>query len=319
MKAVIAVNDFNANHLKQIEEKIGHLINLSFVDQFLSDDDFLNHIKDAEIFVGWPRTDLLIKSSVRFLQIGSSGWDSYEKKGLKERGIRLCTAKGVYSIGVAEVGISMMFGLARNINQHFQDKAQGIFKRHEPYGEITGSTACVFGVGEIGATLAQKCFGLGMKVLGVDHYHRDLGYVDQWFSLDELSKAVALADHFFITISGEASNQKLISRELLSQIKEGACLYNMSRGSTVDQAALIEFLKNGKLKGAGLDVTDPEPPLQDEEIYKLDNVILTGHSGGLSGGWKQRLIDLICTNIENYLEGEKLKNELDWINKRINS
>jgi len=318
MKVIIAINDFNKIHKQQIQKRIDHLVDLKFVDQFIPETDFLEQIQDAEIVAGWPKAELINKTSVKFVQIGSSGWDAYENKGLEQNGIRLCNAKGVYSIGVAEVAIGMMFALARNFSQHFQDKLNLKFERHEPYGEITGSTACILGVGDIGSTLAQRCYGLGMRVLAVDHYHRDLFYVEKWFTLNELTEAITKADHVFITLSGESSNKKLISKEVLAQFKDGACVYNISRGSIIDQTALIESLKNGRLKGAGLDVTDPEPPELNDEIYALDNVCLSGHSGGLSGGWKQRLIDLICNNIINYIQGHKLINELDWVTKKIN-
>jgi len=321
MKAVISINDFNETHQQQIRERIGHLAELKFIDQFIPETDFLEQIQDAEIVVGWPKAELINKTAVKLIQIGSSGWDAYENKGLEQKGIRLCNAKGVYSIGVAELAIGMMFALVRNFNQHWHDKAERRFQRHEPYGEITGSTACILGVGEIGSTLAQKCYGLGMKVLAVDHFsrdHRELNSVAKWYSLNELSEAIAQADHVFITMSGQSSNKNLINKEVLSQFKEGSYVYNMSRGSIIDQTALIESLKNGKLKGAGLDVTDPEPPELNDEIYSLDNVFLSGHSGGLSGGWKQRLIDLICNNSTNYIQGHKLINELDWVNKKIN-
>jgi D-2-hydroxyacid dehydrogenase (NADP+) len=317
MKVIVAINDFNEIHKQQIQECLGHLVDLKFVDQFIPETDFLEHMNDAEIVAGWPKAELINKTTVKLVQIGSSGWDAYENKGLEQNGIRLCNAKGIYSIGVAEVAIGMMFALTRNFNQHWQDKSEHKFQRHEPYGEIAGSTACILGLGEIGSTLAQKCHGLDMRVLAVDHFQRDLNYIEKWYSPNELPEAVSLADHVFVTISGESSNKKLISRELLSKFKAGACFYNMSRGTTVDQAALIESLKNGKLNGAGLDVTDPEPPELNDEIYALDNVFLSGHSGGLSGGWKQRLIDLICTNVTNYIEKRKLINELDWTTKRI--
>ena len=317
MKTVVMINDFRKNHKQEIGERIGQLVDLVFVDQFLADQKIVTMLKDAEIVVGWPKADLLGQSSVQLLQIGSSGWDAYENKGLEKNAIRLCTAKGVYSIGVAEAAIGLMFAIARNFNLHIKDKTQGIFKRHEPYDEITGSTACILGVGDIGSTLAKKCFGLDMRVIGVDHFQRKLYYVDEWYSLNDLKLAVTKADHVFITVSGETSNQKMISKNLLNYFKEGACLYNLSRGNIVDQTALIQCLKNGKLKGAGLDVTDPEPPEKNDEIFKLENVILSGHSGGLSAGWEKRLIDLICQNIINYVNGWQLINELDWVNKKI--
>ncbi len=308
---VIAVDDFDQTHRELILGRLKGLADIHFIPQSMNDDQFISEIRDVSVFVGWPKPELLKSTSIKLLQIGSSGWDRYENQNLRQQGIRLCNARGVYSVGVAECGIALMFALTRRFNDHFTDMTQGKFQRHEPYGEIEGSTACVVGVGEIGHTLAEKCKGLGMRVIGVGNAHQyDQMVFDNWYNRKSLADAVMDSDHLFITVSGKAENHHLINSEILDQMKTSACIYNLSRGTVIDQKTLIELLKQGKIKGAGLDVTDPEPPRADSELYKLPNVVLSGHSGGLSAGWKQRFIDLIVNNITNYFSGEPLINEI---------
>lgn len=270
----------------------------------------------AEVVVGWPPAEVIAQSGVRLLQIGSSGWDAYQGKGLAEAGVAVCNGRGVYSVGVAEHAVGMMMALVRRLPTHVHDKDQRLFRRHLPYAaEIAGTTAAVVGLGDIGTEVAKRCRGLGMRVVGVARRtgvtHAYADEIRVATDADGLKTALADADHVFLVMPGSSENVGLISREVLESLKPTACLYNLSRGTTVDEVALGERLRDGQLGGAGLDVTTVEPLPADSPLWALgDHVLITGHSGGVSRGHPERFCQLIVRNLEAYAAGKPLENRV---------
>ena len=136
-------------------------------------------------------------------------------------------------------------------------------------------------------------------------------WVDKTVLLNDLKTGVQQADHLFLTMPGSVENVNLFSREVLSVAKPTAYLYNLSRGTTVDEQTLFEFLRDGKLAGAGLDVTTVEPLSEDSPLWTLgDNVLITGHSAGLSVGHTERFCQLVIRNLTQYLNRQPLENHV---------
>src|SRR5690554_2381027 len=166
-KVIVAVDDFTAAHADKIKQAIAPWAHMVLLPQSTLEQDFKKALQDAVAMVGWPDPQWLPESALQLLQIGSSGWDAYESVNFKRLGIRFCTGKGNYTIGVVEHCLAMMMYFTRNFYEHFHDQQNHVFRRHENYGEITGSTACIVGLGEIGKALAKRCRGLEMQVIGV--------------------------------------------------------------------------------------------------------------------------------------------------------
>ena len=166
-QVLVAVDSFSEEQFGRVCQAVKEWAEVERIPQSSSPDEYRQKIRLKDIIVGWPRPEWVVGTNVRLLLIGSSGWDAYQNKGLEESGILLCSGRGVYTIGVAEHCIAMMFALTRRLQAHFQDKNDRIFRRLPPYQEVTGSTACIVGLGEIGTELARRCACLGMKVLGI--------------------------------------------------------------------------------------------------------------------------------------------------------
>jgi phosphoglycerate dehydrogenase-like enzyme len=311
-KILVAVDDFTEGHLTRIRMGVQQWAVVETLPQSAPVSEYLARLQDKDAIVGWPQPELLHSTPVKLLQIGSSGWDSYEGKGLESCGIMLCTAKGVYSIGVAEHCLAMMFALTRRLQRHVLDKQQKVFCRHPPYGEVTGATACIVGLGQIGLELASRCRGIQMRVIGVAREpSRAYPNIDHVFPLDALELAIHEADHVFMTASGGSANRNLFSRKVLESIRSTAYFYNISRGSIVDEAALCQLLAQGRIAGAGLDVTSTEPLPADSPLWELgDNVLMTGHSAGISANFPNRFCDLAVNNLVHFYRGEPLVNRV---------
>ncbi|GAB3918269.1 D-2-hydroxyacid dehydrogenase [Larkinella terrae] len=312
-RILIAVDDFTTSHLERIQQTVGNRAELVVLPQNAPETKYRAALRNAEVAVGWPKADWLIDTPVKFLQIGSSGWDDYQNKGLEEHGIALCNGRGKYSVGVAEHAIGMMMALVRRIPAHVRDKDERKFRRHLPYpSEIAGSTALIVGLGDIGTELAKRCKGLEMKTVAIVRRPREPSEsVHEMVLLADLKTAVQQADHIFLTMPGSVENINLFSRDVLTCAKPTAYLYNLSRGTTIDEPALFELLRDNKLAGAGLDVTTVEPLPEDSPLWKLgDNVLITGHSAGLSTGHTDRFCQLVCRNLNLYLTEQSLENRV---------
>jgi phosphoglycerate dehydrogenase-like enzyme len=311
-KILIGVDDFTPDHLVRIRAAAAPWADVVTVPQSVPIGEYRSMMLDADVVVGWPQPDSLFSTSVRLLQIGSAGWDRYEGKGLESQGIIICSGRGIHSVGVAEHCVAMMFALARRLPDHVSDKNHRLFQRHPPYMELTGATACIVGLGDIGTELARRCKGIGMKVVGVVRdANRSYPAVDQVFAVGDLKAAIRIADHIFMTASGSASNSGFFSHEVLESINPGSYFYNISRGSTVDETALCELLLQGRIAGAGLDVTAVEPLPADSPLWGLgNNVLITGHSAGLSAHYPDRFCDLTIDNLERFYRREPLINRV---------
>ena len=134
---------------------------------------------------------------------------------------------------------------------------------------------------------------------------------DEVIALSELPERIGEADHVAITLPLTRDTEGLFSAVLIEKMKPGAYLYNIGRGSIIDQDALIAALQSRRLGGAGLDVTTPEPLPADSPLWDLDNVILTPHTSGSSPKLMERAVALWTDNLRRFLDGEPLRNVVD--------
>jgi len=309
---LIAIDFLQDQHLQAIADAVNGWATWERIAEGTPAAVYQEKVAQSEIVVGWPEPQWLLTSSVRLFQCGSAGPDKYLGKGLdKKPNFTLCSARGVMSVAVAEHAITLMFALARQIPRHLRDREIGHFQRLPvtAYRELTGSTVCVVGLGGIGTEVARRCVGLGMQVIGVRQDVRTQHeLVRQSFALNRLKQAVARADHVVVVVPGGRTTAHLINDDVLGAMKPGAWLYNLSRGSVVDERALIERLRSGHLAGAGLDVFAHEPLPADSPLWSMDNVLITPHCAGLSANISDRMCRLIVTNLINYRDGRPLLN-----------
>jgi phosphoglycerate dehydrogenase-like enzyme len=309
---LIAIDSFGSDHLRRIASVMDGWATWEWISEASPEVVYVEKLAKSEIVAGWPKPEWLLDSPVRFFQCGSAGTEAYLRKGLdKKPDFVLCSARGVMSVAVAEHAIALMLALCRRIPHHVRDGQAKRFERSSPvvYRELTGATACVVGLGDIGTEIARRCVGLGMHVAGV---RRDTskphGLVEEIYPAEELKRAVADADHVITVLPGSSDTVGMFCEDTFAAMKRGARFYNLSRGSVVDERALIECLREGHLAGAGLDVFAEEPLPSDNPLWEMDNVLITPHCGGLSVNIADRMCDLFAANLINYRDGKPLLN-----------
>ena len=267
----------------------------------------------ADVMVGWPDPDLLAASSLKLLLLPSAGYEEYLTPELAAKeGLVVCNAGGAYSEGVAEHCVAMMLALVRRLPEYLAAMPRRSWEHLHRHGRLAGSTVCVIGLGTLGSAIARRCSALGMSVVGVrQHPDRPSSNVSEVFGSEDLCRAVAGADHVVGALPGGAPTRGLISREVISAMKPGARFYNVGRGPSVDEEALIERLSDGSLAGAGLDVFATEPLPDDSPLWSMENVIVTPHMAGYTWDYADELCEVFAANLAAYVADEPPPNAVD--------
>jgi phosphoglycerate dehydrogenase-like enzyme len=177
--------------------------------------------------------------------------------------------------------------------------------------ELAGQTLCVVGLGDIGGTLARKADALGMVVTGVRRSSHPVQGVSHLYPTSQLHTALAQADHVALCLPLTNHTRHFIGAAELRAMRPTAYIYNVGRGASIDEAALVHALQTGMIAGAGLDVTDPEPVPADSPLWDMPNVILSQHTSGSSPHNANRVTELFAANLTRFLAGEPLQQRID--------
>ena len=318
MRLLVAVDAFGDDHIRALCDAAGDGATCDRLGQDASADEYRRAMAGAEVMVGWPDPDLLAASPLRLLLLPSAGYEEYLTPELAAReDLVVCNAGGAYSEGVAEHCVAMMLALVRRLPEYLAAMGPQRWEHLHRHGRLAGSTGCVIGLGTLGSAIARRCAALGMRVVGVRrHPERPAPAVSEVFGPEDLCAAVAGADHVVGALPGGTATRGLISREVFSAMKPGACFYNVGRGPSVDEEALVELLAGGHLAGghlagAGLDVFATEPLPDDSPLWAMDNVIVTPHMAGYTWDYADELCDVFAANLARHSAGEPLHHVVD--------
>jgi phosphoglycerate dehydrogenase-like enzyme len=255
-------------------------------------------IKEAEIILSWQIPDDLLKRAGRlrwFASTAAGNEDLVKNPNLSES--VLLTKATVYGEMMAEYVFAYLLYFGRNLSKQFEDQKKKIWNRERPE-RLRGKVMGILGLGSVGKEIARRGKQFGMKVFGVK---RDLGpmrYVDQVFGPRDLVKMIPIVDCLVVALPSTPETYHLIGERELSLMKEGAILFSIGRGKTIDERALTSVLKSGKIK-AVLDVFETEPLPPESELWNLNNVIITPHVSGI--------------NIPEEICKEFIKNYRSWV------
>lgn len=225
--------------------------------------------------------------------------------------VEISSASGVHAVPLAEWSI---FGLLAFTKQLPRLRRDAIERRwgHYPLDELRGRTLLVVGVGAIGLEVARLASAFGMRVVGVKRdADEKLPYVDSVHPPEQLRALVGDAHAIVVTLPLTDETRGLIDHETVGRMRDGAVFVNVGRGKVVDEEALIEALRSGKLAGAALDVTAKEPLPADSPLWELENVIISPHTAALSWHENERIVELFAENLRRYLRGDELLSRVD--------
>lgn len=271
-------------------------------------------LAEADAFVGWRLPPELLPRAHRlgWVQAITAGVDGFLTPELVARGIVLTNTSGVHAPNAAEHVLALMLGFARGLPALARAQMRHEWQqRTDLQFELTGQTLCVVGLGDIGLALAARATALGMRVSGVRRRSEPVAGVADIATPDTMHALLATADHVALCLPLTAGTRGLFDAASVAAIKRGGYLYNVGRGETLDQDALIAALQRGDLAGAGLDVTDPEPLPADNPLWSMERVVITSHTSGVSPLLMDRVLALVTDNIARYIEDRPLHNLVD--------
>ena len=274
--------------------------------------------KDADAVLGFCSVELLEAGrDIRWIQSYSAGVERCVAiPVLRERGILLTNMQRVAGPVMAEHVMAMMLAWTRGLHFYIPERMAGRWTRELPApGRMTtleGKTVLVVGLGGIGVEVAKRAHALGMRVVATRASSREGPSFVSYIGLpDELPKLAAGADFVVNTTPLTPATAGMFDAKFFAAVKPGAFFVNVGRGQSVVQPELVAALRSGRLGGAGLDVTDPEPLPAESPLWQMQNVILTPHVSAQSDVDDGVRIAIAVENLRRYVAGERMLSVVD--------
>ena len=255
----------------------------------------------AELLSQFPDT-------VKLIVEAGTGYNNIDLNAAKAKGITVCNIPAYSTERVAHTVIMMILNFASTMQQQIGMLAKGDRSNFTKYlqvshTEVNGKTLGVVGAGHIGMEVIKVAKALGMNILVHTRTPKADGDGIRYVSLDEL-----LENSDYITLHCPLNDQTkhLINKETIGKMKPNAVIVNTGRGPLINEADLCKALAAKRIAGAGLDVQEVEPPVEDSPLYTLDNVIITPHMGWKGRETRQRLVGIIRDNVQAFFKGEPI-------------
>ena len=237
---------------------------------------------------------------VRYVQVTSAGLDRVPLDWIREQGITLRNAEGVYSAPMAEWTLMRILELLKHVPAGFRNQLAGVYRKDRSWQELGGKNVLLTGFGAFGREIAKRLKPFGARLTVVNRSIKSDPNVDEFRPLSDLPALLPQADILILAIALTPETRGLFGKELLGSMKPGSFLINAARGPLIDENALIEALQNGPLAAAALDVFETEPLPKDSPLWTLENVLLSPHNS-FSGEFNhERIMKLVLGNLKAY-------------------
>ena len=273
-------------------------------------------VLDADVITGHPNPRWLKNApGLRWLHLQSAGVNGYERREIYARDDVIVTrAAGVHAPAMAEHALGMALSLTRKLPELYRSQQEGRWQPIHARKELHGAEVLMLGTGYLSAAITPLLKPFGCRITGI---RRDTGKplppdFDRMLPPEKLHEALGEADYIFSTLPLTDKTRHMLDAEAFRALKPGAILVNIGRGGTIDHEALLAALEDGRLAGAGLDVTEPEPLPAGHPLWSAPNVIITPHCSAWSDATDKRRYDTFLRNLELFLKGEPLPGRIDF-------
>lgn len=275
-----------------------------------------SHIEDVDIAVIMPGffrdKDVSAFKQLKWIQFLMAGYDSFDFNEFNQKSIVFTNAQNIFSTSIAEDVLTKMLFFNRNVKHYLDCMDKGEWNPIREEHEITHSTIGILGTGSIGKEIAKRLKPFDVHIIGYRRKKQSLPNFDDIVT-DEagLQNLLKRSDYVIVALPLAKETYHLINERRMAIMKDDALLINVARGDIIDQKALYETLVNHRIRGAGLDVTSPEPLPRDHPLWSLDNVFITPHNASSSPYMKKRLTKLVMDNLNRYLNDQPLLYRID--------
>lgn len=274
-------------------------------------------VSQADVILG-NVAPALIEASPRlqWIQLGSAGYEAYLAPGVLDPSTILTNGSGAYGPAVAEHSFALLLSLMKRLPAYRDDQRAHVWTDEGMVSSLHGAQVLVLGAGDIGLCFARLCTAVGATCVGVRRHvpsssspEYALAF-ERVVTMDSFAQELPKADVVASFLPSSAETRGLVDAGFLGSMKTGAYLVNAGRGDLIDQAALRAALEEGRIAGAALDVTMPEPLPQEDPLWDAPNLIITPH---VAGFWHLhstlgRVVALATENLGRFARGERLRN-----------
>lgn len=273
-------------------------------------------VDNCDILVGNPSSNINLNNpNLKAVLLNSAGSDYYIQDGILNKATKLANASGGYGKAIAEHTIGMMLALNKNFKTYINNMNNHLWQGIPGGKEIYQSTVAIVGLGDIGYEIAKRLKAFDCKIIGLKRTMAPTPKdVDELYTIDKLDEVLPQVDYVISCLPQSKQTINLFNQERMMKMKQDAMLVNIGRGSAINTADLKAVLKSGHLYGTALDVIDPEPFYSDDDIWDIDNLLITPHvSGGFE--WdsvRKYFTALTIRNINHVINNEPLENEVDF-------
>ena len=256
---------------------------------------------------------LALAPDVGWLHSRSAGLDSLLYPALASSSIVMTNGRGVFSRSLAEWVIGALLYFVKDFPRLERNRRRGVWEVFEP-DDLAGRTLGIVGYGDIGHAIAERARKLGMRVLALRKRTVLSGH-DSWaeetLPASELETLMRRSDDVVVTTPLTAETRGFVGASAIAAMKPTGVLINVGRGPVIDEAALVEALRERRIRGAALDVFETEPLPAGSPLYELDNLLLSPHCADNTPGWLEAAMRAFVRNLERYRRGERLFSIVD--------
>lgn len=305
-KNLLILNPFAERYRARLEPQFPEVTFHSALDL----DEAEEIIKETHILIaiGHVFGDDFIRhaSKLEWIQSLITGTDTLVALKTLKKEVLITSGRGIHGPQMSEMAFLHMLNLARGYPRMLRNQDQRVWERW-PQPLLYKKTVGILGIGVIAEELARKCKAFHMTVYGISSTPREVQGIDRFFRREELPKVAAMVDYLIILVPYSPETDRIVDGAVISAMKPGAFLINLARGGVLDEDALLEALKAGKIAGAGLDVYSQEPLPENHPFWGMKNVMMTPKLGGMSDIYPEQVMPILEKNLRHFLDGERHK------------
>ena len=306
-----------SQEFKQKAREIAKGENVIFADEHQwTKEEYHKVLEEAEVICSYiAKKDLQYCKKLKLMILDIAGVDGFIDSPYLPPDAVITNGNGYYGNLIAEHAVALALSLCRNIPVYVRNEEKKLWKLEKPDKPVEGSMVLVLGAGDIGTAIARDIrpmLGDG-KIIGVRRVRREIPpEFDEMITFAELDDFLPKADLVFCVLPHTRETKGLLHAGRLRMMKNDAVLVNCGRGSLIPLDDLAAVLREGKLKGAAIDVAEAEPLPPEYPIWNCERLLITPHAAGntmtIHSPTAKRLNELLLENLENYLTGKPLKN-----------
>ena len=262
----------------------------------------------------YNRNVFLVSPKLRVLSRAGIGFDNVVLSDATEFGIAACNTPDGPTISTAEHALALIFAVTKGLKQseHRLHRREGNYPATHGALELAGASLTLVGLGRIASRVAKVALAVGMQVTAYDPFESDQRFEELGVRrAPNLAEAVSEAQIVSVHAPLSDDTRHLIGDELIALMADGVFIVNTARGGLVDDSALLKALESGKVRAAGLDVTDPEPLPQGHPLLEHENVLVTPHVASATGAGRRRIFAMAIEQVLTGLSGSKPSNILN--------